>query len=188
MTNPTHGMFLLNITKEGLEKKEMDKICGISKNTVAERLWNYPLINSSLIQENNDAVERFDAMKQKGDLDKYYFNIFYHVKKRASWLLTHPQNELKHALSVKVLSLNDKEKAEYVSKTIRSLFIITRGLYQGKPFSDAALPTASGELYIDELFQIWLLLYILAEKENIPKEELRKVSFALSSFLQCLMM
>jgi hypothetical protein len=179
MVDSTFGVFLLDITKEDVQRSEASKIFGITKNVVAESLWRHSAISLFLVHENKVAVEYITRMKQEKSLDEYCRAIIYHLKKRVLPVLTCIQNELGKALVIKATLVSNNEQVIHAYEIIHFLNVFADELYTSKPLTQRNLHVFSDDLYAKGLFQLWLLMYKLAEKENVNKEILKEASFAL---------
>lgn len=179
MIDSTFGVFLLDITKEDVQRSEASKIFGMTKNAVAELLWRHSTVSLFLLHENKAAVEYITRMKQEKSLDEYYRAIIYHLKKRFLPVLTCIQSELGEVLVLRASVVSNNKQVIRAHEIIHFLNVFADELFTGKSLTQRNLHVFCDELYAKGLFQLWLLMYKLAEKENVHKEILKEASFAL---------
>jgi hypothetical protein len=187
MINSIFGVFLLDITEEDVRRSEASKIFGRTKNSVAESLWQHSLISGYLLQENENAVVYINEMKQKNDsqaLGEYYKAVIYHFKKRTTSLLSFLQSELQKTFELRNTEVKGHSQENSLRNVVRSIHIFTDELYNEMPFTQHNLQAFGDEAHLKGLFQLWLLMYKLAEKESVDKDTLKQASLVLRSYLE----
>lgn len=184
MTNSTFGVFLLDITEDDVRKSEASKIFRRTKNSVAESLWQHPLIVTFLLRENEDAIVYINKMKQKSDLGEYYKAVIYHLKKSTAPLLGFLQNELQSIFELRNMEVKGDDQVARLSNLVRSMYVFADELYTDVPFTQHNLQAFISEPHVKGLFQLWLLVYKLAEKENANSDFLKEASLLLKTYLE----
>ncbi len=184
MNDSRFGMFLLPINQEDVRRSMANKIFGIPKNTVIKSLLDHPLIYDFLLKENKVAVIYLNNRKEKISENNYYHLVKYYLVKRAPLVLQFLKDEMAEVVVNRVLLFHHANQVTNFKEVISSMLKFLDELYSGTPFTQPNLNAIRRDPQLKGLFQLWLLVYALAKKENVTKETLDEPSRNLRTLLE----